>query len=906
MTTRSPRILRRARTPGTHRTTPSWAVVLLMAVVALAVVASVPVSHALRAAHERATLVYRLADLVNRERDASWNALALGYGAPPSAIRSATEGTTQHEELVKVLGDLAPVLPDGLAEQVQAFEDLVDQQLQLVAEARPIAARELERLQVRAAYQELIKQIDAAAVKAADQSKVADAWETAVLMVIAIVAMAVVLVLFAVLQRRNAAYEFGAGRRFALEEEGRRLRALISASSDLIVVIDDAGKVTWASPSVAAMMGRAEQDVIGTTPSSLMHPDDLPLMAAGLARLRAGTDVGPQRFECRVRLGADGTDERWMEIIVADGRNEPGIGGLILTGHDVTERRRATDERAARERELRELVEHVNGVFYRCELGAAGRWTFVSPQIVNLLGWSAEEWMTDPGLWGRSIHPDDRERVMREEQEPTRGAIDYRMFTRAGELRWIRDDAAPMDPDGTGAPYWAGTLTDVTRAYLVEEELRYQAHHDALTGLPNRSLLLDRLGNALDRSRRKPLDVGVVYIDLDDFKNVNDELGHAAGDDLLVAIAERLRAAIRPGDTAARLGGDEFALIVEEVDRETLAAIADRALASLDAPIVVAGREVAISASLGVAVSRGSGTDPERMLRDADTAMYVAKRQGKQRWVFFDPTMSGPQRQRVRMESDLRRALASEEFDLVYQPVVRLSDGRMEGAEALLRWHSPDSGTVDPSEFMEVAEESGLMVHIGRWVLRRACHDAAMWQRYTRRGVWLGVNISARQLLDPGMVPSVVEALKDSELPADHLVLEVTESAALRDLDAVEARLAELRATGVRLAIDDFGTGTSSIGHLRRLDFDIIKIDGSLVADIRRNPDAQDLVRSIVHISRTLRAQPLAEGVEEADQVAALRAAGCELGQGYLFARPMDALLLRDTFLPRNLGASAV
>jgi len=624
---------------------------------------------------------------------------------------------------------------------------------------------------------------------------------------------------------------------------------------------------------------------------------------AVMESVRCGDSPTPARLECRVRPVAEGQD-RWMEITVNDATAEPGIEGLVITGCDITQQRAARLALAAREREMRELMEHVNGIFYRAELGA-GHWTFVSPQITKVLGWTPEEWTADPAIWVRSIHPDDRERVLREEQEPTSGAVDYRLFTRAGDLRWVRDDASPMQPADGGAPYWAGTLTDVTHAYQVEEELRFQAHHDALTGLPNRSLLLDRLGNALDRSRRKPSEVGVAYLDLDDFKTVNDEMGHAAGDALLVAVAERLRSAIRPGDTAARLGGDEFALLIDEVDREGLAAVADRALKALEAPLKVGARQLQVGASMGVTMSLGQGADPERLLRDADTAMYVAKRQGKHRWVLFDPGMSSPQRQRVRMESDLRRALANDEFQLVYQPVVRLADGRIEGAEALLRWHSPDSGTIDPEEFLDVAESSGLMVPIGRWVLRRACLDAAMWQRYTRRGIWLGVNISARQLLDPGMVASVTTALSESGLPPSQLLLEMTESAALRDIDAAEARLSELHTAGVRLAIDDFGAGTSSLGHLRRLDFDIIKIDRSLVADVHRSADAQALVRSIVHISRTLRAQPLAEGVEVADQVQALRAAGCELGQGYLFARPMDALLLRDTFLPRNLGATA-
>lgn len=878
---------------------------MLMALAALSVVAWIPISKALRTPDERAVVLYQLADLVTKERDAALASQATAAADGPESIRAAAAThADRHLAIVTLLAEAGPLVPKALSDSVADFQDLADRQQRFAGEADPLTARLLGLEQIRQSYAVLMDELEHAASASALAGRASDAWESLILFGLATIAGFFVLVLFVTLQRRNAALEFGAGRRAALEGEQRRLRALIGASHDLIVVVGDDGAIQWASPSVSSFLGIEESAVVGFDPTSLVNPDDLPEMQAAMRQLRAGTEPGPIRVECRIRSGGSGDEERWVEILASNGHDEPGIGGLVLTGRDITEQRLATDELETRERELRELMEHVNGVFYRAEL-AAGPWTFVSPQITRLLGWTPEEWMADPAIWVRSIHPDDRERVLREEDEPTSGVIDYRLYTRSGELRWIRDDASPVQPRGRSRPYWVGTLNDVTHAYQVEEELRYQAHHDPLTGLPNRSLLLDRLGNALDRSRRKPTEVGVIFIDLDDFKTVNDDLGHAAGDNLLVAVAERLRGAIRPGDTAARLGGDEFALLVDEVDREGLRHVADRVIAALDEPITLGTRQLQVAASAGVALSTGAGTDAERMVRDADTAMYVAKRQGKNRWVLFDPGMSGPMRQRVRMEGDLRRALARDEFELVYQPVVRLADGRIEGAEALLRWHSPEAGMVDPHEFLEIAEESGLMPEIGAWVLGRACLDAAMWQRYSRRGIWLGVNISARQLLDPGMVESVTRALLDADLPADRLLLEVNESAALRDLDAVEARLVELHESGVRLAIDDFGSGTSSIGHLRRLDFDVIKLDRTLVADVHRSVEAQDLVRSIVHISRTVHATPLAEGVELAEQVAALRAAGCELAQGYLFARPMDAHLLRDTFLPRNLGANA-
>ncbi len=886
------------------RTTPRWAVLALMGLVAASVVAWIPVSRTLRVPDDRAVVLYRLADLVTGERDAYLESTFRAADGPAAMDDAQATHEWRHQRMTTLLEEAGSLVPEDIRGMIHAFQETTDHRSRFKGELGPGITRSLAGEQVRREYAGLMSVLGSRASASAQAGRASDAWESLILFGFAMLAGVGVVVLFVLLQRRNAALEFGAGRRTALMGEQRRLRALIGASSDLITVVDEQGRIIWASPSVAAFLGIDEDEVAGFRPTSLVHPDDLPAAQATLGALRRGEVSGPVRVECRIRSNGAGGQERWVEIAVWDGTAEPGIEGLVLTGRDVTQQRQATEELEARERELRELMEHVNGVFYRAELGV-GPWTFVSPQISRLLGWTPEEWMADPMRWVDSIHPDDRERVLHEEEEPTSGAIDYRMVTRSGEVRWIRDDASPVQPGGQRRPYWVGTLIDVTRAYLVEEELRYQAHHDSLTGLPNRSLLLDRLGNAIDRNRRKPTEVGVIFIDLDDFKTVNDELGHAEGDALLGAVAERLRGAVRPGDTAARLGGDEFALLIEEVDRDELGRVADRVMAALAAPVRLGTRDTRVTASAGVAISSGAATDPEQMLRDADTAMYVAKRRGRGRWVLFDPGMSGPARQRVRMESALRRALGRDEFRLVYQPVVHAADGRIEGAEALLRWHSPEAGSVDPGEFLEVAEESGLMPAIGEWVLRRACQDAAMWQRHARRGLWLGVNVSARQLLDPGMVASVTAALAEADLPADRLLLEVNEGAALHDLDAVEARLRDLHRAGVRLAIDDFGSGMSSIGHLRRLDFDVIKIDRTLVADIQRSAEAQDLVRSIVNIARTLHAQPIAEGVEHPEQVAALRSAGCELAQGYLFARPMDALLIRDSFLTRSLGANA-
>jgi len=421
------------------------------------------------------------------------------------------------------------------------------------------------------------------------------------------------------------------------------------------------------------------------------------------------------------------------------------------------------------------------------------------------------------------------------------------------------------------------------------EEAVHEALHDSLTGLPNRSLFLDRMRHALARAEREAEPVAVLFCDLDGFKTVNDSLGHRTGDRLLVMVAERLAERLRPGDTIARLGGDEFAVLLEELREPGDAArAAQRLLDSLERPFELREREFYISASIGIAAGK---EDAETLLRDADLAMYRAKSRGKGRYAVFEPGMHTAIVERLELEVDLKRALEREELAVVYQPIFSLVSGAITGVEALVRWHHPTRGMVMPESFVPLAEESGLIGELGRWVLRAACHQGALWRaKYPGHpGLAIGVNISGAQLREPGLVQEVSDALAESQLDATGLTLEITETALMESFDEALEEVDALKALGVDLAIDDFGTGYSSLRYLRRLPLDVMKIERSFIDGIGRPGEEPDLLRAIVDLANIFGLRIVAEGIELPEQRERLLELGCELGQGHLLGEPLDA-----------------
>ncbi len=438
-------------------------------------------------------------------------------------------------------------------------------------------------------------------------------------------------------------------------------------------------------------------------------------------------------------------------------------------------------------------------------------------------------------------------------------------------------------------------------------EAAHEALHDALTGLPNRSLLLDRIDHAIRRAERSEQAVAVLFCDLDGFKTVNDSLGHSAGDELLVLVGKRIAEYVRPADTVARLGGDEFAVLVEEIGEPSDAArAARRILEALEAPFVVGGREVYVGASIGIATGTGS---VEMLLRNADLAMYRAKSRGKSRYAVFEPEMHTAIVERLDLEVDLKRAIAHEELVLSYQPIYRLAPREIAGLEALVRWQHPTRGLVTPDRFVPLAEESGLVAELGRWVLRAACHQAALWHaKYPGyANLQVGVNISGVQLREPGLAADVADALAASGLDASSLTLEITETVLMEDSAAVVGRLEELKSLGVSLAVDDFGVGHSSLRYLKLFPIDNLKIDKAFIESLGGSDDDPALVRAMVDLAQIFGLRVVAEGIERSDQIAMLVELGCELGQGHYLSQPLDppsadSLLLRSGLLGQDSG----
>ena len=607
-----------------------------------------------------------------------------------------------------------------------------------------------------------------------------------------------------------------------------------------------------------------------------------------------------ERFELRYALRRKNgeirhVEERGQGVYGEDGEVQ-AIEGVV---YDVTERELAEARLREAENRYRTLVERIPAVVYIQEPDKPSRTTYVSPQNETILGYAPEECLADPDHWIKITHPDDRERVLAEDERTNESGeafvMEYRQFAKDGRIVWLRDEAT-MVRDENGEPlYWLGVQTDITERKVLEERLAHQALHDPLTDLPNRTLFTDRLRQALARTKRREQSLAVMFMDLDNFKVINDSLGHKMGDRLLVAATKRIQAVLRPEDTVARLGGDEFVFLLEDTDLDSAIQVAERILEKLRAPFSLGGRELFVTASIGVTVGDGSGKRAPDLLRDADLAMYRAKHAGKARYAVFEETMNARALDRLEFEHGLRRAVERNEFVVHYQPKVSLATGKIFGFEALARWEHPEHGLLLPEQFVPVAEETGLIVPIGEAVLEEACRQAKEWrERWPSDPLVMCVNLSARQFREPGLTESVARVIEESKLESSSLFLEVTESTAMRDALATAATLEELQDLGVRTILDDFGTGYSSLSYLERFPVDYIKIDRSFVGGLGQYPGAEMLVAAMISLANALGLKVIAEGVETEEQFERLRSMGCDLAQGYLFSEPLTAKGVAD------------
>jgi len=513
----------------------------------------------------------------------------------------------------------------------------------------------------------------------------------------------------------------------------------------------------------------------------------------------------------------------------------------------------------------------------------------------TLFGYHAEEIGTDIESWISRVHPEDSERVTNDihrhiESGRHNWTDEYRFRRSDGSYASVIDRGYVVHDDAGMPIRMLGSMMDVTERKSLEEQLTHQALHDPLTKIANRALFRDRVDHALAKLTRNRNSLAVLFLDLDNFKAINDSMGHAAGDKLLVSVADRLQDCLRNTDTPARLGGDEFAVLVETVHRsDEVAMIAERIKAVFSEPFTIDGKEVRVGTSIGVASSSSGALNSEELLRNADLAMYLAKNQGKGNYVIFEPKMHQALMERIELEEDLRRGIDNREFVLHYQPIVDLQTRRMMGMEALVRWKHPRFGLLPPDRFIPVAEETNLIVPLGEWILREACQQTQAWrEKYGGDlGISITVNISIRQFQQKELVDIVANALEDAGLPPGTLILEITESFMIQDAEATIVKLHELKKLGVRLAIDDFGTGYSSLSYLQRFPVDILKIDKSFVEKLGKGKEGKAVARAIIMMGDSLNLKTIAEGIEHSSQIQELQNLGCEAGQGFHFAKPL-------------------
>jgi diguanylate cyclase (GGDEF)-like protein len=466
--------------------------------------------------------------------------------------------------------------------------------------------------------------------------------------------------------------------------------------------------------------------------------------------------------------------------------------------------------------------------------------------------------------------------------------VEYRMIGLDGATRWVQDQMWLREQTPDGRRIIDGVVTDITSRKQAELGLRRLAHTDPLTGLANRLLLAERIELGVEGLETHAAGIALLMLDLDGFKAVNDTYGHAIGDELLMMVARRLRGSLRPSDLVARLGGDEFAVLLERVDHHQALAAAQRLLIAVNAPFQFSRGTISLGASIGL-MHAPDARGALDLMRDADVAMYRAKADGKNRIVSFEPAMQARVARRLRLETELRRSVDNGDFALHYQPLVDLDTLEVVGAEALLRWRHPDRGLLLPTAFVDIAEDTGLILPLGRWVLEQAARDAAVWQQAIDRPFSVSANLSPSQLHDPDLVAIVVAILQDADLPPDSLIVEITENLLLKDAELARSRLAALRSVGVRVAVDDFGTGYSSFAYLDRYPVDILKIDRSFVGSLGGRPRAAVLVRSILELAAAFDLETVAEGIESTEQLRTLRQLGCRYGQGFRFAVPRPA-----------------
>jgi diguanylate cyclase (GGDEF)-like protein/PAS domain S-box-containing protein len=684
-------------------------------------------------------------------------------------------------------------------------------------------------------------------------------------------------------------------RRASATTEQRWFRALLQNATDALEVLDRHGRFVFASPGAQALLGIPADDLVGMLGTELLHPDDVGLATRRFEELLAGPPGADTRFEIRIQRPTG--EIRWIQLVMTNRLDDPAVEGVVVNAHDTTESREA-------QREADRLTQVLTATSDLVAITDAEGHLLYMNQAAKRFFRVADDFAT---FSFTDATPPWAQVTYRRETLP---ALESDGIW-SGEFAYLRGGVEVAvsalfiaHRDTAGAIETISSISrDISERKALEARLAHQATHDPLTGLPNRLLLLDRLEVALARSERSGRRVAVLFLDLDHFKVVNDSLGHTCGDELLVTVAARLRAVVRPGDTVARFGGDEFVVLCEDITQDGDAhTIAERVHEALAEPVRLGETDVHTTASAGLAFSRPGTSNGETLIRDADAAMYRAKGRGRARYEVFDVAMREQAVDRLEIERTLRRAIDRRELRVVYQPVIDIDSGLLVGAEALVRWDHPERGVLNPDEFLPVAEETGLIVPLGLWVAEQACRQAIRWSTQVGDGFrpWISVNLSARQLEHPDLVDDLAAILDRTGIDPSLVVLEITESVAMADVSSTTAVFDRLKWLGVRLSIDDFGTGYSSLAYLRRFPVDELKVDREFVADIARNGGDHTIVRAIVSMAHSLGLRVTAEGVETEEQLRRVRASDCDRAQGFLFSSPSRPEAVTDLMRSRS------